>query len=158
MTGPHFILLVDDSDDDAYFFDRAVAKVGLDIQTRRVRNGQEAIDYLEGTGEYFDRKLFPVPHVIMLDLKMPICDGFDFLLWKRKQPAMVYLPTIIMTSSDLPHDIRRSYELGAHSFTTKLKTPDSLSNRVEALREWWFQNCILFRPGSAQDTSTSANQ
>jgi CheY-like chemotaxis protein len=151
MKGPemkrqNLILFVEDSDDDAFFLDRAVCKSGLGLAVRRVRNGQEAIDYLEGIGQFSDRQEFPVPDVIMLDLKMPICDGFDFLAWKRNKPSLVYLPTIVMTSSDLPRDIRRSYELGANSFTTKLKSPDSLSGRIEALREWWFENCVLIPP------------
>ena len=155
MSETRYILLLEDSDDDAFFFDRAVNKTGLGIKTQRVRNGQEAIDYLQGIGEFSDRRQFPLPHVIMLDLKMPICDGFDFLSWKRNQPAFAFLPAIVMTSSDLASDVRRSYELGAHSFTTKLKTPNLLSDRIEALQEWWFQNCILLSPPE-EETSTPA--
>src|SRR5687768_683272 len=156
MIGGHIILLVEDSDDDAFFFNRAVQKTGLRLNVQRVRNGQEAIDYLQGTGEFSDRDQYPLPHVIMLDLKMPICDGFDFLNWKRNQPAFVFLPSIIMTSSDLASDVRRSYELGAHSFTTKLKSPNSLSDRIEALQEWWFQNCVLLGPGSGNQEPQTA--
>jgi CheY-like chemotaxis protein len=158
MKRRHLILLVDDSDDDAFFLDRAVSKAGLGLTMRRVRNGQEAIDYLEGIDQFSDRKEFPLPDVIMLDLKMPVCDGFDFLKWKRNKPSLVYLPTIVMTSSDLPRDIRRSYELGAHSFTTKLKTPDSLSGRIEALREWWFQNCVLVSPFPGRDGESASDE
>ena len=156
MTREHFILLVDDSDDDAYFFDRAVSRTGMKIQTRRVRNGQEAIDYLQGVGEFSNRAQFPTPHVIMLDLKMPICDGFDFLGWKKNQPSLATVPTIVMTSSDFDRDVRRSYELGAHSFTTKVRTTDLLGDRIAALRDWWFQNCVLVSPDSAPEPSASA--
>jgi hypothetical protein len=62
------------------------------------------------------------------------------------------VPTIVMTSSDLPQDIRRSYELGANSFTTKLNTPQSLGSRIEALREWWFQNCLLVDVNDGEST------
>ena len=81
--------------------------------------------------------------MVILDLKMPICDGFDFLNWKREQRSLAWLPTIVMTSSEFDRDIRKSYELGAHSFTMKVKSTDTLRDRVEALREWWFQHCIL---------------
>ena len=154
MKGPNLILLVEDSDDDAFFLNRAVTRSGLDLTLRRVRNGQEAIDYLEGVDQFSDRHEFPLPNVIMLDLKMPICDGFDFLAWKKTKPSLVYLPTIVMTSSDLPRDVRRSYELGANSFTTKLKTPDSLTGRIEALREWWFENCLLVPPPATRKATT----
>jgi CheY-like chemotaxis protein len=146
MSKPHFILLVDDSDDDAFFFDRAVARVGIAIQTRRARDGQEAIDYLTGVARFSDRHRFPLPDLIMLDLKMPVCDGFDFLAWKRERPSFSGIPSVVMTSSKLESDIRRSYELGAHSFTTKLLGADQLGERIRALREWWFQNVILVRP------------
>jgi len=146
MKGTKFILLVEDSDDDATLFDRVVARADLGIQMNRVRNGQEAIDYLLGADGFSDRKHYPFPHVIMLDLKMPICDGFDFLSWKRDQRSLACLPTIVMTSSDFHGDIRRSYELGAHSFTMKVKATDTLQDRVQALREWWFQHCTVVPP------------
>jgi len=146
MRGTKLFLLVEDNDDDALLFDRVVSKAKLGIELRRVRNGQEGIDYLLGAGEFSDRQQFPFPHVIMLDLKMPICDGFDFLNWKRRQKSLACLPTIVMTSSTFDGDLRRSYELGAHSFTMKVNTADSLSARVEALREWWFEHSVLVSP------------
>ena len=109
----------------------------------RSENSLKGIDYLLGAGEFSDRAQFPFPHVVMLDLKMPICDGFDFLDWKRDQPSLACLPTIVMTSSSFSADIRRSYELGANSFTMKVKTTDSLSERVQALRKWWFEHSVL---------------
>ncbi|HWN95771.1 MAG TPA: response regulator [Methylomirabilota bacterium] len=146
MEKPHLILLVDDSDDDAFFFDRAVKRVGLGIETRRARNGQEAIDYLLGHGASSDRTRFPMPDLIMVDLKMPVCDGFDFLIWKREQIPLMCIPAVVMTSSDLERDIRRSYELGAHSFTTKVGNNEQLAERICALREWWFENVVSIIP------------
>lgn len=153
MTRKRLMLLVEDNNDDALLLERVVAKAELELDLRRVHNGQEAIDYLLGEGQFSDRSLFPSPDVIMLDLKMPICDGFDFLDWKRAQTRLASLPTIIMTSSNLPRDIRRGYELGAHSFTMKVKTTDSLSQRVEALRHWWFEHCVLPQDVSALPSS-----
>jgi CheY-like chemotaxis protein len=143
MKTTRFILLVEDNDDDALLFQRVVAKAGLGLHMHRVHNGQEGIDYLLGTGSFSDRTQFPFPDVIMLDLKMPICDGFDFLDWKRTQPVLAGLPTIVMTSSDFHGDLRRSYELGAHSFTMKVNTDGSMKDRVESLRDWWFTHCVL---------------
>ena len=146
MKRERIILLVEDSDDDAWLFERVITKADLGLRMHRVHDGQEAIDYVKGFGRFSNRELFPFPHVIMLDLHMPICDGFDFLAWKRAQPALACLPTIVMTSCDADDYIRRSYELGAHSFTMKVKTTDSLSDRVKALRNWWFENCMLAPP------------
>ena len=140
------ILLVEDSDDDAILFQRVVQKTGLGIQTRRVHNGQEGIDYLLGACQFSDRTQFPFPQVVLLDLKMPICDGFDFLTWKRSQPELTCVPTIVMTSFDFERMGRKSYELGAHAFTMKVKSSDSLADRVETLRKWWFEHCALISP------------
>ena len=146
MKRTPLILLVEDSDDDALLFERVVAKSGMGIQVRRVNNGQEGIDYLLGAGPFTDRKRFPFPQLVLLDLKMPICDGFEFLTWKRTQSSLTCLPTVIMTSYDFERMGRRSYELGAHSFTMKVKTTDSVSDRVESLRKWWFEQCITLSP------------
>ena len=150
MNGKRFILLVEDSDDDALLFDRVVAKADLGVELRRVRNGQEAIDYILGANGFADRRQYPFPTIVMLDLKMPICDGFDFLDWKRDQPSLACLPTIVMTSSDFPGDVRRSYQLGAHSFTMKVRASDSVRERVEALREWWFRHCVVLPPAAGE--------
>ena len=143
MGTPRFLLFVDDSDDDAFFFEKAMRRTGADVVLRRVRNGQEAIDYLIGAGPFSDREQNPLPTLILLDLKMPVCDGFAFLAWKRQQQSLVCIPTIVMTSSALDRDVRRSYELGAHSYTTKVNSIGRLSERLSALREWWFNNCVL---------------
>ena len=147
MSQVHLILLIEDNEDDVLLFNRAVARLELPIKTQRVSNGQEAIDYLLGATPFADRGQFPLPHVILVDLKMPICDGFDFLAWKRDQVSLSCIPAIVMTSSSLERDIRRSYELGAHSFTTKVSGSGKLADRISALRQWWFENCVLPVPG-----------
>lgn len=110
---------------------------------RRARNGQEAIDYLLGADAFSDRERHPLPAIILLDLKMPVCDGFAFMAWKREQRSLACIPTIVMTSSALDRDVRRSYELGAHSFTTKVTGMTRLTERLSALREWWFNHCAI---------------
>jgi CheY-like chemotaxis protein len=158
MKKNRVMLLVEDNNDDALLLQRVVSRADLGLDLHRVHNGQEAIDYLLGEDQFADRKQHPNPDVIMLDLKMPICDGFDFLDWKRGQPSWSALPTIVMTSSDLPRDIRRSYQLGAHSFTMKVKTTDSMSRRVEALRHWWFEHCVLPQDVSAESSALSTGK
>jgi CheY-like chemotaxis protein len=143
MKDKRFILLVEDSEDDALLFARVVSKADLGIEMHRVHNGQEAIDYLLGVDRFADRKQFPFPHVVVLDLRMPICDGFDFLEWRRSQPSLLCLPTIVMSSSRFDGDIGRSYALGANAFSIKVQSTDSLRDRVEALRTWWFEHCAL---------------
>ncbi len=143
MPNRHVILLLEDNDDDAFFFQRVVDKVGLDLQTHRAHNGQEGIDYLLGAGSFSDRARFPLPTIVLVDLKMPVCDGYDFLAWKAGQDNFACLPAIVMTSSRQESDIRRCYQLGAHSFTAKVSTMELLRERIAVLREWWLKHCVL---------------
>ncbi len=146
MKNQRFILLVEDNEDDAWLFNRVVSKADLGIEMHRVHNGQEAIDYLLGVDQFADRTQFPFPDLVILDLNMPICDGFDFLDWRRGQPWLMVVPIIVMTSSRFDGDLGRSYALGANAFTMKVKSTDSLRDRVEALRTWWFEHSVLVEP------------
>lgn len=139
------ILLVEDDADDAFLFRRTAHQVDPSLRVQHVADGQAAIDYLMGSGQYADRTQYPMPHVAVVDLKMPVCDGFDFLKWKRDQVALTCLPAIVMTSSDAEKDIQRSYELGAHSFTSKLVNPSQLEHRLRSLCDWWFKHCQCAR-------------
>ena len=155
MPTSHVILLMDDNEDDAFLFKRAIGRMNVPLETRHVSNGQHAIDYLLGHDAFEDRVRFPLPRLILVDLKMPVCDGFDFLAWKRDQPSLSGIPSIVMTSSSLERDVRRSYELGAHSFTTKVNGTNLLMARISAIQEWWFQQCVILAPSELDCTAQS---
>src|SRR3954468_19607895 len=89
------ILIAEDSLDDIFCMRRALAKAGLPLQVRFVPNGQEAIDYLKGSPPYHDRETFPLPKAVVLDLKMPLRDGFEVLVWVKPQPALKHMPAVI---------------------------------------------------------------
>src|SRR5204863_385717 len=93
-------------------------------KVKYVKDGQEAIDYLEGREQYGDRKAFPLPHIILLDLKMPRISGFEFLLWRRDEASdeLSMIPVVILSGSDLEEDVKKAYVLGANRYLTK--TPD----------------------------------
>ena len=135
------ILLVEDSDDDVFLFSRAASRAGGALPFRRAKNGQAAIDYLMGVGAFADRDQFPLPHLILVDLKMPVCDGFDFLAWKKTHNFFTYIPAVVLTSSAEEKDVRRCYDLGAQSFTTKVADSGVFARRLSALRDWWFNHC-----------------
>lgn len=113
------ILHVEDSDDDAFLFDRALSRAQLVAQLQRVQDGRQAVDYLKGVGSYADRSLFPLPELMLLDLKLPQMDGFEVLAWARSQPGFADLPVFVLSSSDLPEDILRARELGAQAYFVK---------------------------------------
>jgi CheY-like chemotaxis protein len=116
------ILLVDDSEDDRLIMRRAFRGAGVPTPVFMVGGGEEAIDFLSGTGKYSNRNDFPMPALVLLDIKMPGMDGLDVLRWIRVQPDLQTLRVVMLTSSNDPVDARTAYRFGANSFLTK--SPD----------------------------------
>lgn len=112
------ILYAEDDPDDVVIFQMAFRRATLPHALRTVENGEAAIEWLSGAGEYADRKQFPMPDVVILDLKMPKKNGFDVLEWMRRG-AFPDLPALILSSSDDPKDVQRAYDLGATSYFVK---------------------------------------
>jgi len=136
MTDQQTILLVDDSENDLTLMNIAFRKAGLNSPLQVVHNGEEAIAYLAGEGRYADRNEFPLPAVMLLDLNMPMRDGFDVLDWLRKQSRLKRLSTIVLTSSLRPEDVERAFELGAHSYLVKPAALEDLVAMIRCLRDW----------------------
>jgi len=116
------------------FVQRAFKQLPVSPQLHRVADGEEAVAYLEGTGRFNDRAEFPFPHVVLLDLKMSVMDGFEVLAWMRNDGDEVkVLPVVVMTSSTEPQDKVKALSLGAKSFLTKdvlFDTPAELCKTV----------------------------
>jgi CheY-like chemotaxis protein len=122
MNGePSVFLVVEDNEDDAYFMQRAFQDAGLNNPLHIVSNGDLAIDYLAGAGEFADRSRHPLPDMIFLDLKMPGRDGFDVLAWLRQEQRAT-TPVAVLTSSPEELDRRRARELGADCYLLKPPT------------------------------------
>lgn len=117
--GTKTILLAEDNPDDALIFRMMFRKAALPHELHRVEDGQQAIDWLEGKGEYGDRAKFPIPDLLILDLKMPIKTGFEVLEWVRKDARYSAAPTVILSSSDDPKDLKRASELGVVQYFLK---------------------------------------
>lgn len=113
------ILLVDDNPDDVLLIKRAFARAGLTHPIFSVPSGTEAIAYLSGERPYEDRTEHPLPNLILLDIKMPVTDGFEVLRWIRRQPELGRVSTVMLTSSDEIRDVNLAYQLGANSFLVK---------------------------------------
>ena len=130
-------LLVEDNETDAAFI--AVAFKNSRHELRVVNDGQEAIDYLSGKRVYADRRKFPLPQVILLDLNMPKVNGFEFLKWLRYKSLgnLSLLPVVIMSTAAEPADLKRAHELGVSSFLTKPVSWDEFKERMKALNIFW---------------------
>jgi CheY-like chemotaxis protein len=137
MVEGQVLLLVEDDATDALLVERALNKHGTKTEVRRVARGEELVHYLDGVGVYKDRKRYPFPNVLLLDLKMPGMDGFDVLAWRQASTRYRCLPVVVYSSSNLVQDIRRAYTLGANSYVVKSVAPAELSEMVEALQRWW---------------------
>ncbi len=139
MSESGHILVAEDDPTDAYFLERAFKRAGLPVTLSFVRDGQEAVDYLEGAGQFADRKQHRLPHLLLLDLKMPRLDGFGVLEWVRKQPALNRLVVVIFSASSDPRVINRAYSLGANSFLVKPHSMEELMDLVGRFKRHWLE-------------------
>jgi len=133
------ILLVEDNEDDVFIMQNAVKRAGIPGPLFVVDDGQKALDYLEGRGQFANRRQYPVPQLILLDLKLPQLHGFDVLKAIRSNAALPPLLVVVLTSSDQDSDIERAYRVGANSYLVKPSTPEKLDGMIKAFHEYWFQ-------------------
>lgn len=129
-TGPS-ILLSEDEETEVMLFELALRRGGLSYPLIITRDGQEAVEYLSGSGRYSDRTLHPLPSLIVLDLKMPRMTGFDVLAWLGSQTALQQIPAVVLSSSSYPQDVQQAQRLGARDYFVK---PHSLAELVQLLQ------------------------
>jgi len=131
------ILLVEDLEDDVLLIRRALTKSFIDNPLRVARTGADAIAYLSGDDKYEDRKRFPFPALVLLDLKMPGMDGFEVLEWIRAQPELRSLRVVVLTSSQDLRDVNRAYQIGANSFLVKPIDFENFASLTRMLKDYW---------------------
>ncbi len=136
------ILQVDDDPNDVCLLQHALKKAGVANPVQVVSDGQEAIDYLRGAGKFSDREKFPVPCLLLMDLKLPHVMGLDVLRWIRTQPGTP-LMVIMLTASAAEADISEAYRLGANAFLTKPSEAGKLEDMVRAIKAFWLTHNTL---------------
>lgn len=150
------ILLVDDNPHDVVLIRLAFRRVGIIDTIHLVKDGTEAMRYIRGDGVYADRHQFPIPTLILLDLKMPQTSGFDVLQWIREQPALGNVVVVVMSGSGDDADIDRAYALGANSYLIKPTRFEEMVRMMESLKDYtaWRKSGtsggLLTRPKSAR--------
>ncbi|MEG4279910.1 response regulator [Microcoleus sp. MON1_C1] len=147
MTQMQTILLVEDNPVDILLMQRAFrnetfANTSLQI----VRDGDAAVFYLNGDGEYSDRDRYPLPAIILLDLKLPRRSGHEVLIWLRQQPELKRLPVVMLTSSRQTPDVKRAYDLGVNSYLVKPVGFASLLEMMQSFNEYWLNYTELPEP------------
>ena len=133
------ILLVEDDANDVFFMRRVMEKAGIPNAVQVARDGREAVDYLGGADGFADRGRFPLPCLVLLDLKLPRMTGLEVLQWIRLQPEFTAVIVIVLTSSKLALDVDAAYRLGANSYLVKPSNPDGLMEMVTSLKDFWLE-------------------
>jgi CheY-like chemotaxis protein len=138
------VLLIEDDASDAALVRRAVRKLTFNARIVHVNDAEAAVSYLEGKSPYDDRREYPVPAVILLDIKLPGRSGFELIEWLRQQPAPLRrIAVVMLTSSGHQVDVNRAYEAGANSY---LRKPDKHSELIEllnAFNDFWLTRSEL---------------
>ena len=131
------ILLVEDNRDHAELTIRALRKSNVANEVKTVCDGEEALEYLFGTGRYAGRDAHDAPAVVLLDLKLPKVDGMDVLRQLRADERTKLVPVVILTSSKEDRDVLEGYRLGANAFVQKPVDFVQFSDAVKSLGLFW---------------------
>jgi CheY-like chemotaxis protein len=142
MTKSAPILVADDEKNDIFFLRRAFQKAGLTTEIFEVPDGEQAEKYLAGEELFSDRNRFPMPYLLLLDIKMPKRDGFDVLKWLQGRTEFKDLTVVMLSSSSQDSDIRKARELGARDYFVKPSDFDQLTQVVQTLAERWLNLAI----------------
>ncbi|WP_019586047.1 response regulator [Deinococcus apachensis] len=131
---PFTVLLVEDELADAALFQDMLAEVGSDITVHHVENGQEALDFLTRAGGYGDT---PRPDLVVLDLNMPVLGGHEFLAQVKGLAPVRSIPVLVLSTSDHPEDVHRSYDGQASGYVVKPGTYGEYTRVLEVVQAYW---------------------
>jgi len=136
------ILVVENEENDVFFIQHAMEKAGIPNPIQVVETGQDALDYLKGKGHFVDRLRYPLPAVVLLDLKLRGIDGTDVLQWIRHESPFPSLPVIVLSSSFLAMDVSKAYVCGANSYVVKPGNPSELAGIMRDFSQWWLKHNV----------------
>lgn len=140
MDEDRMVLLVEDDPADAHLVQRAFRKIGLEVPMLRLGNGDDAVAYLNGDPPYENRAAYPLPAVILLDIKLPRRSGLEVLQWVRsRRNAVRRIPVVMFTSSRHVSDINTAYDSGANSYLAKPENSSQLLAVAEAFKTYWIR-------------------
>jgi CheY-like chemotaxis protein len=125
------ILLVEDNRGDVLLVQRAFRKAGITNTLQVVNDGDAAVLYLSGQEPFHERNHYPLPVLVLLDLKLPRRSGAEVLMWIRQQPILKRLPVVALTASREYADVNQLYDLGVNAFITK---PVAFNDLVEIMK------------------------
>jgi DNA-binding response OmpR family regulator len=130
------ILHVEDEENDAFLFRHAMIRAGHLVPIQVATDGQMAIDYLKGEDSFSNRAEFPIPSLVLLDLKLPHVPGLEVLKWIRRE-AGLSIPVLILSSSENEAEIAAAYELGADAYLVKPSDSGELAEIARVIKDFW---------------------
>lgn len=136
-SGMDTILLVEDNPKDVLLIQRAIRRAEVTANLQIVNDGDAAIEYLAGAGIHSNRILYPLPILVLLDLKLPRRSGMEVLMWIRQQPGLKRLPVVVLTASKEYADINHVYDLGANAYMVKPFAFNDLVQIIHTLNLHW---------------------
>ncbi|HXT11973.1 MAG TPA: response regulator [Candidatus Angelobacter sp.] len=131
------ILLAEDEDDYVFLIRKAFSEANIQNPLQVVSTGTEAMAYLKGEGKFANRDEYPVPDLLLLDLRLPGFSGFEIIGWVRSHASLSGLRIIVLTSSDQMRDVNDAYRLGANSFLMKPYDFQDLVYFSKLIQEYW---------------------
>lgn len=134
---PKLILIADDDENDVKACMDALKAAGVQNPMLHVGDGEDVISYLKGEGKYANRKKFPLPSVLLLDLKMARVGGFSVLEWLKPQKQFKDILTVVLSGNNDLEFVRRAYGLGARTFLVKPCHPQDVHNLMRAYSTFW---------------------
>jgi len=135
--------VADDDEEDRMLTEEALEENNISDQLFFVEDGEEAMDYLQRRGKFKDKKKYPMPELILLDLNMPKKDGREVLAEIKQDPNLKGIPVVVLTTSNAEDDIKNMYGLGVNSYITKPVSFDGMVLAMKSLKEYWFEIVTL---------------
>ena len=131
------IVVAEDDANDRKLLHLALRRNPRPVEIREVVDGTEIIQYLKGEGAYHDRIKFPLPDLLIVDLKMPRMDGFQVISWLRQEPKFARLPVVMLSGSGLDKDVAEAYRLGVNSYLKKPVDFNEMVHKLGVLIDYW---------------------
>lgn len=131
------MLLIEDDPSHRLLIRRSLENHGVSNEVSEAVDGQDGLDYIYGVGVYADRKKYPMPDLVILDIKMPRIDGFGVLEKLKSDPKMKRIPVIMLTTSSRDEEIAKGYECGANAYVTKPLDFDDFAKKLHDLKMFW---------------------
>lgn len=131
------IMIAEDDANDVFIVQKSLKRAGINNPVKWVEDGEQALEYLRGEGQYENRQEYPFPGVIITDLKMPKVNGFEILRWLRKHPECGVIPTVVLSASAQERDVVQAYQMGANCYLQKPATVEEMTALMKVMFDFW---------------------